>query len=191
MILYHIIYTSLYLQTPRKSATTKEHIPSKNGLSQDAEIPKSLSLVLLDWVQLKNSANGCFLSRKSMTDPGNVQRGYQGSSRVGHQGVALESAKFRSPLCHYSLVLSCPISILKFLVNCSYNIYNSYIGISTLQLYINISIQSSSVSGRTINSAGNYGTKTSANSCTRVANCSAHLSLIEPFKIPLTHLMKY
>ena len=51
IISYHI-HTSLYLQTPRKSATTKEHIPSKNGLSQDAEIPKSLSLVLLDWVQL-------------------------------------------------------------------------------------------------------------------------------------------
>jgi hypothetical protein len=91
-----------------------------------------------------NSANGYFLSRKSMTDPGNFQRGYQGSSRVPWtprgctriSQVQVSSvslfACFVVSYLHseihiityvhtYIIYLSCPIPI-----NCS---YNSYIGI--------------------------------------------------------------
>lgn len=76
------IYTSLHLQTLRKSATTKEHILSKNDLSQDAEIPKSLSLVLLYWVQLKFSQWMFFV--KGVHDgswqfPTGIPREFQGS----------------------------------------------------------------------------------------------------------------
>ena len=143
MILYHIIYTSLYLQTLRKSATTKEHIPSKNGLSQDAEIPKSLSLVLLYWVQLKFSQWMFFVKEVhdgSWQFPTGIPREFQGSMDTKglhpnqpSSGLLVSLfACFVVSYLHseihiityvhtYIIYLSCPIPI-----NCS---YNSYIGI--------------------------------------------------------------